>query len=424
MKKLLFFLFFNLVIPVYTSNVTTDVVVQLENQQQEKMKLLFGLIDFPESLDDFVSVAFNDLSCSKQKKSGFDCLLRKFHKVPSKSALKNLAQEGYMMVVFLQMKSNDTLEWRVYDSMQAQMYCGKRMHLDLSNIGKNGHLLADALWKLLTGQEGIFSSKIAYCCEKIEGSHKGSDLYIQTPFADDAYCLVKGGKLLAPRWNKSSKNPLLLFSEVTPSNVRLMSTNMQGKKKIVSNVNGITSLPSFSSNGQNVVYCATHQGTSQLYRCFIDKKNKKKVIERKTHNDGNNISPNVRDNGDIIFCSDAEKGVPYVYYWHDESNKLEQITPGAAPNFSEKNGKVAYHRLVGTTIQIFGYDLAKKEDQQITFTPGNKDECCWSPCGNYLVYSIEQGKSCRIALYNMITKEETFLTDEKHRCSYPAWSSC
>ena len=231
MNKLLFFLFFMVVIPFSNYARATNVVVQLENQQQEKMKLLFGLINFPESLDDFVSVVLDDLSCAKQKKSGFSCALRKFDKIPSKMDLKQIAQEGYMMVVFLQKKSEDRVEWRMYDSLQAQMYCGKRISLDLSNIRVSGHRLSDALWKLLTGQEGIFSSKIAYCCEKIEGSHKGSDLYVQTPFVDDAYCLIKGGKILAPRWNKSSKNPLVLFSEVTPSNIRMMSTNMQGKKK-------------------------------------------------------------------------------------------------------------------------------------------------------------------------------------------------
>lgn len=325
------------------------------------------------------------------------------------------------MVIFLKKKS-DLLEWRVYDSMEAQMLCGKRMNIDDTDLKKSSHLLADSLWKIVTGQEGIFSSKIAYCCEKTEGSHKGSDLYVQTPYADDGYCLVKGGKFLAPRGNKNSKNPLILFSEVTPSDIRLMSTNMQGKKRIVSNFRGITGFPAFSNNGKNVVYCATHQGKSQLYRCFIDK-NKKKAIERKVPNDGNNTSPNVRDNGDIIFCSDFQKGIPHVYYWHAESNSVEQVTPAYcyAPNFSEKNGKVAYHRLVGNTIQIFSNDLATKENKQITFTSGNKDECCWSPCGNYLAYSVEEGKSSRIALYNMVTQEQTFITDDAHRCSYPAW---
>ena len=186
-------------------------------------------------------------------------------------------------------------------------------------------------------------------------------------------------------------------------------------------------LPSFSSDGQNVVYCATHQGTSQLYRCSMDKKNKRKVCERFTHNKGNNTSPNLRDNGDVIFCSDFETRTPQIYYLHHERTCLERLTQSgycASPSFSEKNGKIAYHMLLGNSMQVFTYDLTTKEKKQITFTPDNKDECCWSPCGNYLAYSVENGKSSRIAIFNMITQEETFITDDKVRCSYPTWSLC
>jgi len=426
MQKLLFLFFCTLVMTFGQYGSLDAVVVQLHDQQQEKMKLLFGLLDFPESLDAVVETVCNDLSCSKQKKSGFICTVRKFEKVPSKTLLKQLAHEGFMMVVFLQNKSDDVLEWRVYDTVQAQMYCGKRMDLDCNDPEKSAHHLADSLWQLLTGQEGIFSSKIAYCREKTEGGRKGSDIYIQSPYAETAQCLIKGGKLLAPRWNKSSKNPLLLFSEVTPSNIRLVSSTMQGKKKIVSNFDGITMLSSFSTDGNKVVYCATHpSGTSQLNHCSIDKKNRKQVCRRITHNMGNNTSPNLRDNGDIIFCSDFETRVPQIYYLHDDTQALERLTQSgycASPNFCEKNGKIAYLKLLGNTMQVFMYDLASKKHQQITFTPGSKDECCWSPCGNYLVYSVETGKSSRIAIYNMITQEETFITDDKFRCSYPSWS--
>jgi Tol biopolymer transport system component len=91
-------------------------------------------------------------------------------------------------------------------------------------------------------------------------------------------------------------------------------------------------------------------------------------------------------------------------------------------HFSEKNNKIAYCKLVGNTMQIFTYDLSTKQHKQVTFNPGNKDECCWSPCGNYVTFSIDNGKSSRIAIFNCITNEQIFLTGENQRCSYPSWS--
>ena len=42
-------------------------------------------------------------------------------------------------------------------------------------------------------------------------------------------------------------------------------------------------------------------------------------------------------------------------------------------------------------MQLFLYDDRTKDHRQITFTKGSKDECSWSPCGNYIVYECRDG---------------------------------
>lgn len=86
MKKFVFVLFFIALISTLNHSETTNVVVHLENQQQEKMKLLFGLIDFPESLDELVSTLCADLSCSQQKKAALPARLKNLIKFLLKRA--------------------------------------------------------------------------------------------------------------------------------------------------------------------------------------------------------------------------------------------------------------------------------------------------------------------------------------------------
>ena len=93
-----------------------------------------------------------------------------------------------------------------------------------------------------------------------------------------------------------------------------MVSNLKGNKKLVSNFEGSTLLPSFSFDGNRVVYCASHNGTSQIYYTSVDTETQKPITTRITQNSGNNTSPILTDKGDVIFCSDFQTGTPQIYY--------------------------------------------------------------------------------------------------------------
>ena len=73
-------------------------------------------------------------------------------------------------------------------------------------------------------------------------------------------------------------------------------------------------------------------------------------------------------------------------------------------------------------MQLMLYDTTKNTHSQLTFSPGNKEECSWSPCGNYLLFSQEEGAKSAIVSLHMQTKKTKVLTAAREICSYPAWS--
>lgn len=408
----------------FTQKNDTAIQVIINNQQQEKMKLLVGLINPTPSLETIAAIIQNDLACKQQKFSGFNVALRTLTKTPSKKGMKQFFLEGFNIVVFLSLGKDNTIEWRIYDALQTTMQQGKKIKL-LKNNEATGHVVADQLWKLLTGQESIFLTKIAYCKSVKKGKQSLKDIYIQSPHSDNAVCFVQGGKLLASRWNKDQYAPLLLYSEVTQANIRLMSVGLDGTRKIVSNSDGLTMLANFSVDGQKVVYCASHKGSCQIYYYYFDQKSKKGINKRLTYNNGNNTSPNICQNGDLIFCSDFETKSPQIYYLTQSTGDIKRLTEGgycASPHFFEGNKTIAYSKLIGHEMQIFLYNLETKEHKQLTFDKGNKDECSWSPCGNYLAFVVKNGQSGRIAIHNMLTGERFYSTSDQEECSYPTWS--
>lgn len=229
------------------------------------------------------------------------------------------------------------------------------------------------------------------------------------------------------RWHPDGATPRLYYSEYTPVNVRLLAYDLeQAKKKLIMNFDGLNMQPSFSADGNTVVVCSSRAGSSQLYLGAFDAALKQWTFTRITTNENNNLSPHLCTNGDIIFCSDTQGFRPQIYCYKAADGSIERLTDGgycASPAVCEKRGLIAFIKMINNTPQLYTLNMKTKEQQQLTFNAGDKDEPTWSPCGNYIAYSVGTTQSTRIAVRNVVTKEDYFITAAHERCSSPAWSS-
>jgi Tol biopolymer transport system component len=197
---------------------------------------------------------------------------------------------------------------------------------------------------------------------------------------------------------------------------------MHKKRRIISNFDGLNMSPAFSKDGKKAVYSASRaDGSCQLY--YYDAVSFYKL----THNEGNNISPSISDDGKkIYFCSDYETGLPQIYMYHTITSALERITDGVgyctSPCYSSKRSQLVYARMVQGIMQLFLYDEHSKKHSQLTFDEGSKEESVWSPCGNYLLYSVQKGRVSHLISWHMYTNKKQLITSMQDNCAYPAWS--
>ncbi len=410
--------------------------ISITTQAVEKMKLLVGVIEPDVQLMQTATLLKQMLERSKASLSGFAIKVISFEKQPVKKMMQQLFNEGYALCLFLSHNQRaGMVEWRVYDSHTATMIKGKRFVIKEYPNQIVAEHLADQLWPFLTGQPGFFSTRIAYCKERRTKNKKvQKSIYITAPYIDtervveQSFPLVEHGNVFAPRWNSDSNQPMILYSEITNCNVRLMGMSLEKKRKLIANLDGFTMGASFSPDGKKVAYCAcdgTIRSKSQIYVYEFDEVQQRPILRQITHNNGHNVSPNWCNNNDLVFCSDADSKQPYICYYHADTKELEKITADgycASPSYCAVNQKIVYSRACSGVMQLFAYDLKTKQHAQITFDAGNKEESCWSPCGNYVAFAYSNGNSNRIAVHHLVTNERIYLTDTHENCCYPAWS--
>lgn len=399
-----------------TTDASLEFSVAAEQYKVMKIKLYVVLPSNKNMVDlDLVSSTVKkDLEFTKQ----FALDLQIGNALPQRAEIVSWAQHDIPFAVFVTF-TNDSIEWRLYDTSQVAMIKGKKIELEKNNRIL-AHRLADSLWQELTGKKGFFSTKIAYCKERSYKKKLIKSIYIADYDGSYEQCVIDSPTLnIAPRWNNDYDNPLLFFSELTNTNMRLASIDFKGHKKIASNFAGLNMLPSFSDDGKAVVYAASRgAGNCQLYYY------KKGYFKRLTHNTGNNVSPVFIDDNTLAFCSDFKNGKPHLYTYDLKTGAIELLSEGycCTPTYNSTSKLLAYGKMVKGCLQLFTYHTVTKEHTQITFDPTNKEECSWSPCGSFLLYASENKGQSRIAMFNIATNQMSYITSSKDKCSYPVWS--
>ncbi len=342
-----------------------------------------------------------------------------------KKQVTALREKGYHFVIFLtEDKGEKVYEWRLYDTHKAVMQTGFRIPKQGKVSRGWGYALADSVIPALTNNKPFACSKLTYC----QTGKKGESIVYVADFDGSHPEILTQSKrqILAPRWNRDPENPVVLYSKYTALNIQLISCSLDGSEVVASSFDGLNMLPTFSFDGKEVVLCLSRDGSSQLYHYGYNKELKKVGYTRLTYNSGNNICPAFLPNGDIVFCSDFELGRPHLYYMNRKDDSIERLTEGGActsPQYSDATKKLAYSKLEKGVMQLFLYDFSKKQEKQVTSDAGHKQECTWSACGNYLAYTVVDGKNQRIVSHSLLTGKNKFLTPEGKVCTYPCWSS-
>ena len=334
----------------------------------------------------FLSVFKNDLSFNGQCSVSVSALDR----VPDRAIFEYLTKEGYPLTLTIEKKGSDMIDWRLYDSGLGQMVQGKAHPRNNHSIRAWAHKLTDAVWPELTGQEGFFSTKIAYSKSVTLPRKKGNCRYICIADYDgsnEQFLVTTPTINIGSRWNKDAKNPLLFYSEYTNKNVRLVSVDMKKRRHIASNFDGINMLPTFTGDGKRVIYCASRaDGNCHLYQY------EQKELKLLLGGNGNYVSPSISADGSHMYlCADYETGKPAIYRYDFDTQKMTRITEhgsAMAPCYSSTVRKVAYTKFVKGVVQVFCYDEITGKHTQLTTDKTNKDEVSWSPCGNYLLFPL------------------------------------
>lgn len=412
-------------------------------RQHAKIKCLMLVDGTHREIDQIANLLKFDLEFSDQ----IDIDIKRSKEKLDASVLSKIYDQGTTLCVFVEelkahkkrVAKKDTLalDVTIKDPATNTILFQKQFLCHPKTLVKDTHSIADELNISLTGEKGPMLSTLAYCKQK-SFRHK---VVCISDFACKTERTIVAAKTInvAPSWH--SQAPLVFYSQFTRANSRLMSYDLHSKKhKVICSYDGLNMQPSFSPDGSKAVLCLSGGGNSELYLYdqAIFNKFKKRMYVKLTSNGGNNSSPCYLPNGNIVFCSDYQTGLPQIYILESSADKktkgIRRLTNGhgycAAPSYCPATNTIVYTRYLHGVFQLFtlNLDSEKPRERQLTFNHGDKVEPTWSGCGKYVAFTYGQRNpqtkhlTNQIATLNISSGNIRVLTTGNEQKSFPSWS--
>ena len=276
--------------------------------------------------------------------------------------------------------------FRVYDT-QKQVALGGAVYVTGNDqLRAAGHRIADYIYEKLTGEKGVFSTRIAYVVKS------GGQFRLQIADADGqgaVTALSSSEPIISPVWSPDGgKLAYVSFEKKKP--VIYVHTLASGQRQVVANFKGSNSAPAWSPDGRRLAVVLSKDGNSQIYVVNADGTG----VQRLTQSGGIDTEPRFSPDGSSIYFTSDRGGSPQIYRMGASGGDAQRVTFEGSYNVSPRpsaDGKsLAFISRRDGRFQLAVMDLASKQVQILT--DSHKDESpSFAPNSRMILIATETG---------------------------------
>lgn len=305
----------------------------------------------------------------------------------------------------------------VYDVSDAREILKKEYSGHPGLLRPLSHAIANDIYKIITGQNGIFRTRIAFVAAK----NGNKELYLMDWDGHRMHGLgVTGGILLSPRWSSDGTKMIYSAERNRSWDIYMLDMNTMKERNIV-RLNGLNMTGNFFPNDKEFVFSSSKDGKSNLYIGDIVSTKGWKLISSPWIDVSPAVSP---DGNHILFVSNRD-GSPQIYIADKEGNGIRRLTfegsYNTSPAWSPKGDRIVFVRMIGTKNQIFimkpdGTGVIQLTDR------GNNEDPSFSPDGRYIAFTSDRDGTKGIYIMRVNGEGQIRITPKGFKATSPSWS--
>ena len=274
---------------------------------------------------------------------------------------------------------------RLWDIVRGADMGGQSYTVSKADLRLSAHRISDFVYEKLTGEKGIFSTRIAY----VTKSGRRYNLWVADSDGEGAQsALASAEPIISPSWSPSGSQ-LAYVSFESRKPVIYAHDVATGKRRLLANFRGSNSAPAWSPDGKQLVATLSRDGGSQIFALSLSGGDPKRL----TQSSSIDTEPAYSPDGKYVYFVSDRGGAPQIYRMSPGGGNPERVTFTGSYNISpavSPDGRwLAYVSRVGGAFKLHVMELAGGAVTAITDTTADENPS-FAPNSRLIVYATQQ----------------------------------
>jgi TolB protein len=274
------------------------------------------------------------------------------------------------------------VRFRLMDAVKQAQVTGFAYTASGNQLRHTAHRIADVIYEKLTGDRGVFSTRITYVAKQ------GNRYQLQIADADGhgaQTVLASNEPIISPSWSPDG-NQLAYVSFEQKKPVVYVQSLTTGQRRPVASFWGSNSAPAWSPDGKRLAVVLSKDGGSQIYLINIDGS----AVTRLTQSSAIDTEPHFSPDGQLLIFTSDRGGSPQIYGMSMTGRDVRRLTfegsYNVSPRFSPDGKSFTFIQRNGARFNVAVQDLATRQVQVLT--DGAVDESpSFAPNGRMILYA-------------------------------------
>lgn len=198
----------------------------------------------------------------------------------------------------------------------------KSYQINANELRPLAHHISDEVYQKLTGERGIFSTRIAYI--SVQRGSQRTRYSLEVADADGhnpQSLLVSSEPIMSPSWAPNGKAISYVSFEKKKAQIFTVSVET-GQRRLITSFPGINGAPAWSPDGNQLAVVLSKSGTPKIYNIDINSGNMKQV----TFGDAIDTEPRFAPDGRSLLFTSGRGGSPQVYRLSLSNGQVSRVT--------------------------------------------------------------------------------------------------